>query len=80
MKACETTHGLNSIVGYRVVQTIDEKGGSLLGLTEYDGQLVKEFEGDTSYAAALDVAKAVRQRDKAWAVVEFVYACGCAGR
>lgn len=63
-------HGLNTIAGFRVVETFPQ--------TDRADQLVGIFTPDTSYAASNEAADAVR-RDPArgYAVVDTLYQCGC---
>lgn len=65
------SHGLDSLAGYRVVQTI--RNGSVLE----NPVLVAEFDDPTCYGMALDEAYAIRREAGSWAVVDSVYSCGC---
>jgi hypothetical protein len=64
-------HGLSTLAGYRVVQTIED--GKILETAK----LVGEFDDPTCYSMALDEAYAVRRIEGAYAVVDSVYECGC---
>lgn len=69
-------HGLNTTVGYRIVQTITPDNDRTKRIT------MAAIDGDTNYAKALGVLHELRQHarrtgSKAWFVVEDIYVCGC---
>lgn len=68
------SHGLETISGYRVVETI--RDGKVLETFE----TVATFEGAGTYGKALEAAYAIRLRDSgSWAKIETLYECGCNG-